>query len=304
MCTILLDQFNSVFSTPKPNMIISDPVYFFSCQSIPIGAEINYLSDIDFSESIIVESIRELSSNSAADPDGFPSSLLINCSDILAPAFKLMFSQSLTQGIFPSAVKRAAIVSIFKSGDKSIPGNYRPISLTSCITKKIKRIIRKQVLAFLERKCLLNNTQHGCRSLSALLNVFDNLMNMIDSSTTVDMIYLDFSKAFDKVDHGIVLHKIRDLGITGWVYGSISSYLIGLNLPGGVSKDSPVLSGVPQGTVLGPLLFIIMISNINKDILSSKNFSFADDTRVYTNTTQIENSDSLQTDLNYIYLSY
>ena len=117
-----------MFSTPKTDMIISDPVSFFSCQSIPIGAKINYLSDIDFSESIIVESIKELSSNSAAGPDGFPSSLLINCSDILAPALKLMFSQSLTQGVFPSALKRAVIVPILKSGDKSIPGNYRPIS--------------------------------------------------------------------------------------------------------------------------------------------------------------------------------
>ena len=116
-------------------MIISDPVSFFSCHSIPIGAEINYLSDIDFSESIIAESIKELSSNSAAGADGFPSSLLINDSNILAPALKLMFSQSLTQGSFPSALKRAAIVPIFKSGDKSIPRNYRPISLTSCISK-------------------------------------------------------------------------------------------------------------------------------------------------------------------------
>ena len=73
-------------------------------------------------------------------------------------------------------------------------------------------------------------------------------------------------------------------------------------MPGGVGKDSPVLSGVPQGTVLGPLLFIIMISDINTNILSSKIISFADDTRVYTNITHIENSDSLQTDLNYIYL--
>ena len=119
----------------------------------------------------------------------------------------LMFSRSLTQGIFPSTLKRAVNVPIFKSGNKYIPGNYRPISLTSCITISaiFERIIRKQVLAFLERKGLLNNTQHGFRSgrscLSALLNVFDNLMNMIDSSTTVDMIYLDFSKAFDKVDH-------------------------------------------------------------------------------------------------------
>ena len=176
MCTILLDQFNSVCSTPKPNMIISDPVSFFSCQSIPIGAEINYLSD--FSESIIVESIKEFSSNPAAGPHGFPCSLLNNCSYILAPALKLMFSLSLTQGIFPSGLKRAAIVPILKSGDKSIPGNYRPISLTSCVSKKIECIIRKQVLVFLERKGLLNNTQHGFKSgrscLSALLNVFDN----------------------------------------------------------------------------------------------------------------------------------
>ena len=131
-------------------------------------------------------------------------------------------------------------------------------------------------------------------------------MNMIDSSTTVDMIYLDFSKAFDKVDHGIVLHKLRDLGITDnlgvWFHQFLSDRTQFVRLPGGVSKDSPVLSGVPQGTVLGPLLFIIMISDINKDILSSKIISFANDTRVYTNITQIENSDSLQTDLNYIYL--
>ena len=112
MCTILLDQFNSVFSTPRPNMIIRDPVSFFFCQSIRISAEINYASDIDFSESIIVESIKELSSNSAAGPDGFPSSLLINCSDILASTLKLMCSQSLTQCIFPSALKRAVIVPI------------------------------------------------------------------------------------------------------------------------------------------------------------------------------------------------
>ena len=114
MCIILLDHFNSVFSTPKPDMIISDPVSFFFCQSIPIGAELNYLSDIEFSESIIVESIKELSSNSAAGPDGFPSYLLINCSDILAPALKVMFSQSLTQGVFPSALKRALFLSLVK----------------------------------------------------------------------------------------------------------------------------------------------------------------------------------------------
>ena len=141
-------------------------------------------------------------------------------------------------------------------------------------------------MTFLERNGLLNSSQHDFRSgrscLSALLNVFDNLMNMIDSSTTVDMIYLDFSKAFDKVDHGIVLHKLRDFGITGnlglWFHQFLSDRTHFGRLPGGVIKDSPVLGGVLQGTVLGPLLFIIMISDINKDILSSKIISFSDDT--------------------------
>ena len=155
-----------------------------------------------------------------------------------------MFSQSLTQGIFHSALKRAVIVPILKSGDKSIPGNYRPISLTSSISKVFERIIWKQVLAILEQKGLLNNSQHGFRSgrssLSALLNVFDNLMNMIDSSTTVDRIYLDFSKAFDKLDHGVVLHKLRDLGFTGnlgvWFHQFLSDRTQFVRLPGGVTS--------------------------------------------------------------------
>ena len=100
--------------------------------------------------------------------------------------------------------------------------------------------------------------------------------------------------------------KFTDLGITGnlgvWFHQFFSDRTQFVRLPGAVSKDSPVLSGVPHGTGLGPLLFIIMISDINKDVLSSKNICFADDTRVYTNITQIENSDSLQTDLNDIYL--
>ena len=161
----------------------------------------------------------------------------------------------------------------------------------------------------MNRQGHLNNTQHGFRSgcscLSALLDVFDDLMHMISSDTTVDMIYLDFSKAFDKVDHGVLLHKLKDLGITGklgiWFFQFLTNRTHYVRIPGGISKDSPVLSGVPQGTVLGPLLFLIMISDINKGTTSSKLVSFADDTRVYSNIAEADDCDNLQYDLNSIY---
>ena len=161
--------------------------------------------------------------------------------------------------------------------------------------KVFERIIRKQVVAFMNRRGQLNNTQHGFRSgrscLSALLDVFDDLMHMLSSDTTVDMIYLDFSKAFDKVDHGV-------LGITGklgiWFFQFLTNITHYVRIPGGISKDSPVLSGVPQGTVLGPLLFLIMISDINKGTTSSKLVSFADDIHVYSNIAEADHCDNLQ----------
>ena len=155
----------------------------------------------------------------------------------------------------------------------------------------------------------MNSTQHGFRSgrscLSALLDVFDNIMHMLSSSHSVDMVYLDFSKAFDKVDHGILLHKLKSFGITGrlgvWFFHFLTNRTHHVRLPGGVSHESPVISGVPQGTVLGPLLFLIMISDINMDVSSSRLISFADDTRLYSNINNPLDCDNLQIDLDHVY---
>ena len=217
MCSLLLNQFNSVFTSPKPEMIVHDPVSFFSCQSI-IPSD-DYLTGINIDETIIIDAINELSSTSAAGPDVISSFLLINCAAELAPALKLLFTQFLMHGFIPASFKRAAITPVFESVIKTSPCNYRPISLTSTIIKVVERIVRKQVVAFLTRRVHLNNTQHGFISgrscLSALLGVFDDLMHMLSSECTVDTIYLDLSKAFDKVDHDILLHTLNDLGITG-----------------------------------------------------------------------------------------
>ena len=124
-------------------------------------------------------------------------------------------------------------------------------------------------------------------------------MHMLDSNSSVDMMYPDFSKVFDKVDHGILLHKLREVGITGnigiWLFHFLTDRSHFVRLPGG-SEDHPVLSGVPQGTVLGPLLFLIMISDIDKDVSASKLVSFADDTRLHSGVGDVTDCDNQQLD--------
>ena len=166
--------------------------------------------------------------------------------------------------------------SCLKSGGRSVPSNYRPISLTYVVSEVLERIIRKHVSSFIDKKGFLNSTQHGFRSrrswLSALLNVFDDIMHMLDGGGSVDMVYLDFSKAFDKGDHGILLHKLKALGITGnlgmWFYNFLTNRSHFVRLPGGISADSPVLSSVPQGTVLGPYCFWLWLLILTKMYLN------------------------------------
>ena len=201
MCKLLLDHFDSVFTAPDPSKVIHDSKTFFT---EPPASDASYLTGITFSENII-NAIKEISPNSAAGPDGIPASLLINCALEVAPLLKCIFTSSFSKGCIPPLFKRTAIVPIFKSGDKCLPGNYMPISLTSVICNVYERIIRKQVFSFLCNKNCLNDTQHGFRSgrscLSALLNVYDDVMHMLNGDSIVDMVYLDFAKAFDKVDH-------------------------------------------------------------------------------------------------------
>ena len=152
------------------------------------------LTDINITESITIDSIRKLSSNSAAGPDGIPPSLLLNFAHELAPSILILFKQSLLSGIIAPSLKRAASVPVLKSGDRTVPSNHLPISLTYFMIKVLERIVHKQIFAFLMSKGYLNATQHGFivgRScLSALLNVFDDIMHLMSGGNSVDMVTL------------------------------------------------------------------------------------------------------------------
>ena len=302
---LLLEQFSSVFSTPSNDKKVTNPDVFFLDNENE-----TQLDDIIINDDHIISAVNEMSASSSAGPDGLPSSFLKECLPELIQPLKILFRKSLDSGDIPAILKRAAIIPVFKGGDKTCPSNYRPISLTPVLMKLLERIIRKQVISFLVTNNLLNPSQHGFREnhscLSALLNVYDNMLLMLaNNPCIIDMIYLDFSKAFDKVDFGILLHKLKSMGITGklgiWFYHFLVNRTQFVRLPGGSSSDCQVISDVPQGTVLGPLLFLILMSDIDEGITNSKIISFADDTRLYNSVSEVEDCDLLQVDLDTIY---
>ena len=162
------------------------------------------------------------------------------------------------------------------------------MALTSHLIKIFEKVVRKNIVSFIEENNLYNASQHGFRSgrscLSQLLEHYDKTLQQLEQGFNVDTIYLDFSKAFDKVDHNILIMKLKRMGICGQLLKWIESFLKDrkqIVIVNGIkSTESTVLSGVPQGSVLGPLLFLVMMTDIDDDIYHSFLSSFADDTRL------------------------
>ena len=297
MAEMLQDQFCKVFSNPdNPSKLIPPP----PSESIPETLDSLVISDEDISRAI-----NELSPDSAAGEDEFPAQLLKSCKASLLEPIKLIWQDSLDNGYIHPTLKSQLICPVFKKGSKALPENYRPISLTSHVTKIFERIIRDKIVSHLESNNLLNDRQHGFRKkrscLSELVDHFSEVLDNLSRGHDTDSIYLDFAKAFDKVDHEILLKKVHNLGIRvklyDWIKEFLSERVQKVSVDGIHSEPRNVLSGVPQGTVLGPILFLIYMNDIDKILMYASLRSFADDTRIVKKIETLDDVQLLQTDL-------
>ena len=292
----LNEYFKSVFTTENNDN--NNAAQIYSQHRLP---------DITVTENDVMMHLSKMKTNKSPGPDKFYPKILKQVKDKITKHLANIFNMSLHEGKVPEDWKLADITPIFKKGDRKLPENYRPISLTSVICKLLETIIRDKIVDYLEEHELIRDTQHGFRRrrscLTNLLEFYNKLFHLHDETKSLDIIYLDFQKAFDKVPHEKLLLKVEALGITGntarWIASWLHDRKQRVLVNGASSPWLPVASGVPQGSVLGPVLFIIYINDIDVGL---NNFisKFADDTKIGNTIITDEDRIKLQQDLNRI----
>ena len=239
----------------------------------------------------IISLIRKINPGKATGSDGISGQMFLLCDDSVILSLKIIFSNIMSSSIYPDLWKVANVTPIFKKGDKRLVKNYRPISLLPICGKILEKIIFNHLYSYLITNKLITTNQSGFRpgdsKTNQLLYLVDEIHQAFDNPESLEVraVFLDISKAFDKVWHDGLIFKLSQNGISGSLLRLFQNYLSNRKqcvvLNGSHSNHSGIESGVPQGSVLGPLLFLIYINDLESNIKSNIKF-FADDTMLFS----------------------
>ena len=295
----ILNSLNTHFATVGKNLSSYKVDYSEISKTIQ-HSQLNSFVWVNTTASEISSIISSLNSKKASGSDEVSIVLLKKLNSLISPILSILFNQSFQAGVYPDYLKIAQVIPLHKGGDKTLQGNYRPISLLSNVNKIFEKVLYSRLYPFLEKSSIINSNQFGFRqgfsTSMAISHFYENILCSYDNNKATCAVLLDLAKAFDSVDRDIVLFKLHKYGIRGNMWKLLKSYLSNRKqFVTDKSLNSSLVDvdvGVPQGSVLGPLLFILHVNDM-KFSTKMNIINFADDTLLYMNFDNVNDMESI-----------
>ena len=237
----------------------------------------------------VAKILKQMKNKKSYGLDGISFQILKNCSPVIEPAIAAAFNKCIVERRFPNCLKIANVIPMFKKRDRRNPEIYRPISLLSSLSKVFEKFLQSRMIKFCEKNCITSGNQYGFRSnrscIDAIVSFTEIIRTEIDRKSLRQACFLDLQKAFDTLDHKILLQKLEKYGYRGPIHDMMKSYLSDrwqyVDMNGKETNQNQITTGVPQGSILGPFLFLLYINNLDSSGGNSKMSMFADDTTIF-----------------------